>query len=158
MGRATSKRRAPAGKVKATPFPDLAKLDYAYELYETTERDDYAKLADRKQTKRGKGKMLSAYEEYLLTKHFPAQEKRFLAEQKSAGAKRKGARRAANIKAGLLKEVEDENKDANDGNDTVFQRKSPSKVLLKTKELCNGYFKYAIMLIVKLSTGSGGPR
>ena len=139
MGRAPSKRRAPAGKVKATPFPDLAKLDYAYELYETTGRDDYAKLADRKQTKRGKGKMLSAYEEYLLTKHFPAQEKRFLAEQKSAGAKRKGARRAANIKAGLVDEVEDENKDANDGNDsvTVFHRKSPSKVLLKTKDISN---------------------
>ena len=91
---------------------------------------------------------LTAYEEYLLTKHFPAQEKRFLAEQKSAGAKRKGARRAANIRAGLVvDEVEDENKDsdANDGNDSVkvFQRKAvkaPSKVLLKTKDLCNGYF------------------
>ena len=87
---------------------------------------------------------LTAYEGYLLTKHFPAQEKRFLAEQKSAGAKRKGARRAAIIRAGLVDEVEDENKDANDGDDTgsvmVFQRKSPSKVLLKTKDLCNGYF------------------
>ena len=67
MGRA-QKRKAPAGKVKATPFPDLAKLDYPYELYETTGRDDYAKLADCKQTKKGKGKMLTAYEEYLLTK------------------------------------------------------------------------------------------
>ena len=132
-------RKAPAGKVKATPFPDLSQHDYPYRLYETTGRDDYAKLADRKQTKRGKGKMLSAYEEYLLTKHFPAQEKRFLAEQNSAGAKRKEARRAANIKAGLVDEVEDENKDANDGNDsvTVFHRKSPSKVLLKTKDISN---------------------
>jgi L-lysine 2,3-aminomutase len=87
---------------------------------------------------------LTAYDGYLLTKHFPAQEKRFLAEQKSAGAKRKGARRAAIIRAGLVDEVEDVNKDsdANDGNDSVkvFQRKAPSKVLLKTKDLCNGYF------------------
>ena len=83
-------KRAPAGKVKVTPFAVQSDHDYPYRLYETTGREDYAKLADRKQTKRGKGKMLSAYEEYLLTKHFPAQEKRFLAEQNSAGAKRNG--------------------------------------------------------------------
>ncbi len=90
---------------------------------------------------------LTAYEGYLLTEHFPAQEKRFLAQQKSAGAntaKQKRARRDAILKTGLVDEVEDENKDANDGDDTgsvmVFQRKSPSKVLLKTKDLCNGYF------------------
>ena len=131
-------RRAPSGKVKATPLSVQSDHDYPYRLYETTGRDDYAKLADRKQTKRGMGKMLSAYEEYLLTKHFPAQEKRFLAEQNSAGAKRKGARRDANRSVGLVDA--DEDKDANDGNDRVFQRKSPTKVLLKTKDLCNGYF------------------
>jgi len=47
-------------------------------------------------------------------------------------------------KLAIRKEVEDVNKDsdANDGNDSVkvFQRKAPSKVLLKTKDLCNGYF------------------
>ena len=135
-------KKAPAGKVKA--FSDQSKYDYPYRVYEATGKDFYAKLAIRKQTKNGKAKKLSDYEEYLLTKHFPAQEKRFLAEQKSAGAKRKGARRAAIIRAGLVDEVEDENKDsdANDGNDSVkvFQRKAPSKVLLKTKDLCNGYF------------------
>jgi hypothetical protein len=135
-------KKAPAGKVKA--FSDQSKYDYPYHVYEATGKDFYAKLGIRKQTKNGKAKKLSDYEEYLLTKHFPAQEKRFLAEQKSAGAKRKGARRAAIIRAGLVDEVEDVNKDsdANDGNDSVkvFQRKAPSKVLLKTKDLCNGYF------------------
>ena len=139
MGRA-QKRKAPAGKVKATPFPDLAKLDYGYEIYETSGRDEYAKLAQRKQTNKGKGKMLTAYEEYLLTKHFPAQEKKFLAAQKRAGDKRKAVRRVANENAGLLPAEAEEDNDANDANDRVFQRKSPSKVLLKTKDLCNGYF------------------
>jgi len=116
-------KKAPAGKVKA--FSVQSRNDYPDHAYEATGKDFYAKLAIRKQ-------------------HFPAQEKRFLAEQKSAGAKRKGARRAAIIRAGLVDEVEDVNKDsdANDGNDSVkvFQRKAPSKVLLKTKDLCNGYF------------------
>ena len=135
-------KKAPAGKVKA--FSVQSRHDYPDHAYEATGKDFYAKLAIRKQTKNGRAKKLTDYEEYLLTKHFPAQEKRFLAEQKSAGAKRKGARRAAIIRAGLVDEVEDENKDsdANDGNDSVkvFQRKAPSKVLLKTKDLCNGYF------------------
>ena len=135
-------KKAPAGKVKA--FSDQSRRDYPDHAYEATGKDFYAKLAIRKQTKNGKAMKLTDYEEYLLTKHFPAQEKRFLAEQKSAGAKRKGARRAAIIRAGLVDEVEDENKDsdANDGNDSVkvFQRKAPSKVLLKTKDLCNRYF------------------
>ena len=52
-------------------------------------------------------------------------------EQKSAGAKRKGNRRAANVKAGLLDINPDQDKDAN-LNESVFKRKSPSRVLLKT--------------------------
>ena len=131
-------KRAPAGKV---PYPSLSQQDHPYKDYEAKGRDIYAKL---KQSNIGKSNKLTDYQKYLLTKHFPAQEKRFLAEQKSAGAKRKGARRASIIRAGLVDEVEDENKDsdANDGNDSVkvFQRKAPSKVLLKTKDLCNGYF------------------
>lgn len=77
------------------------------------------------------GSFLVPYEVYLLTKHFPPQAKKFLDEQKSAGAKRKGNRRAANVKAGLLDINPDEDKGAN-LNESVFKRKSPSKVLLKT--------------------------
>ena len=139
MGKAP-KRKAPAGKVKATPFPYLAKHDYGYEIYETSGRDEYAKLAQRKQTKKGKGKMLTAYEEYLLTKHFPAQEKKFLAAQRRASDKRKAVRRVANENAGLLPVDGEEDTDAIDANDRVFKRRSPSKVLLRTKDLCNGYF------------------
>ena len=116
-------RASRSGKVKVSPFPVQSEIDYPYNSYETIGREDHAKLADRKQKNKGKGKKLTAYEEYLLTKHFPAQEKRFLAQQKSACAKRKGARRDANRNVGLVDA--DENKDANDGNDRVFQRKSP---------------------------------
>ena len=72
-------------------------------------RQYHSKLVDKQKrfqdTPKGKGrKLLVPYEVYLLTKHFkfPPQAKKFLDEQKSAGAKRKGNRRAANVKAGLL--------------------------------------------------------
>ena len=133
-------KRAPAVKVKVTPFAVQSDHDYPYRLYEATGRDEYAKLAQRKQTKKGKGKMLTAYEEYLLTKHFPAQEKKFLAAQRKAGARRKEVRRAAIESAGLLPVEGEEDNDANEANNRVFKRRSPSKVLLKTKDLCNGYF------------------
>ena len=83
------------------------------------------------------GSFLVPYEVYLLTKHFPPQAKKFLDEQKSAGAKRKGNLRAANVKAGLLDINPDEDKGAN-LNESVFKRKSPSKVLLKLcKDISN---------------------
>jgi hypothetical protein len=129
--RSRAAKRAPAGKV---PYPSLSQQDHPYKDYEAKGRDFYAKL---KQSKNGKSNKLTDYQKYLLTKHFPAHEKKYLAEQKSAGAsKRKEARRAANMRAGLkvADEVEDENKDsdANDGNGSanVFKRKAPSKVLL----------------------------
>jgi hypothetical protein len=98
--------------------------------------DSHSKLVDKQKrfqdTPKGKGrKLLVPYEVYLLTKHFPPQAKKFLDEQKSAGAKRKGNLRAANVKAGLLDINPDEDKGAN-LNESVFKRKSPSKVLLKT--------------------------
>ena len=111
---APQKRRVPSGK--GSSFPDQANLDHPYRLYETTGRESYARLADRKQ--KGKGRKLSAYEEYLLTKHFPAQEKSFLAQQKIACAKRKGARRDANRNVGLVEENAEEDKDASD---RIFQ-------------------------------------
>ena len=139
MGR-PSRKAAPA--VVKVPFPRMAKSDYPDEDYEEKGRQYQSKLADSKRTSNGKGKRLTDYEEYLLTKHFPSQEKRFLAAQKSAGAKRKGARQSANLKAGIVDVNADEDKDApaKDANDRVFQLKSPSKVLLKTKDLSNGYF------------------
>ena len=72
-----------------------------------------------------------------------SQEKRYFAAQKRAGAKRKEVRRVANENAGLLHVEAEEDNDANDANEAnnrVFKRRSPSKVLLKTKDLCNGYF------------------
>ena len=98
-------------------------------------RQYHSKLVDKQKrfqdTSKGKGrKLLVPYEVYLLVK-FPPQAKKFLDEQKSAGAKRKGNRRAANVKAGLLDINPDEDKGAN-LNELVFKRKSSSKVLLKT--------------------------
>ena len=118
----------------------MAKSDYPDEDYEEKGRQYQSKLADIKRTSKGKGKKLTGYEEYLLTTHFPAQEKRFLAAQRRAGVKRKEARRVANGNAGLLPVDAEEDTDANEANDRVFKRRSPSKVLLKTKDLCNGYF------------------
>jgi hypothetical protein len=101
-------------------------------------RQYHSKLVDKQKrfqdTPKGKGrKLLVPYEVYLLTKHFkfPPQAKKFLDEQKSAGAKRKGNRRAANVKAGLLDINPDEDKGAN-LNESVFKRKSSSKILRKT--------------------------
>ena len=140
MGRAT--RKAPAPAVVKVNFPAQAKFDYPDKDYEEKGRPCQSKLVDSKRTSlsNGKGKKLTGYEEYLLTKHFPAQEKKFLAAQKRAGDKRKAVRRVANEKAGLLPVDGEEDTDANDANDRVFKRRSPSKVLLKTKDLCNGYF------------------
>ena len=137
MGRAPRKA-APA--VVKVPFPKMAKSDYPDEDYEEKGRQYQSKLADIKRTSKGKGKKLTGYEEYLLTKHFPAQEKKFLAAQRKAGAKRKEVRRAAIESAGLLPVEGEEDNDANEANNRVFKRRSPSKVLLKTKDLCNGYF------------------
>ena len=139
MGRAPRKA-APA--VVKVPFPRMAKSDYPDEDYEEKGRQYQSKLADSKRTSNGKGKRLTDYEEYLLTKHFPSQEKRFLAAQKKACAKRKEGRRVQNGKAGLLPVAAEDENEADDApaNDRVFQRKSPTKVLLKTKDLCNGYF------------------
>ena len=139
MGRAP--RKAAPAVVKA-PFPKMAKSDYPDEDYEEKGRQYQSKLADSKRTSNGKGKRLTGYEEYLLTKHFPSQEKRFLAAQKKACAKRKEGRRVQNGKAGLLPVAAEDENEADDApaNDRVFQRKSPTKVLLKTKDLCNGYF------------------
>ena len=140
MGRATRKPPAPA--VVKVNFPAQAKFDYPDKDYEEKGRQYQSKLADSKRTSNGKGKRLTDYGEYLLAKHFPSQEKRFLAAQKKAGAKRKEVRRVANEKAGLLPVAAEDENDADDApaNDRVFQRKSPAKVLLKTKDLCNGYF------------------
>ena len=139
MGR-PSRKAAPA--VVKVPFPRMAKSDYPDEDYEEKGRQYQSKLADSKRTSNGKGKRLTDYEEYLLTKHFPSQEKRFLAAQKKACAKRKEGRRVQNGKAGLLPVAAEDENEADDApaNDRVFQRKSPTKVLLKTKDLCNGYF------------------
>ena len=137
MGRAGSRKAAPA--VVKVNFPRMAKSDYPDRDYEENGRAVQSKLAASKGQGK-KGKKLTDYEEYLLTKHFPAQEKKFLAAQRRAGDKRKAVRRVANEKAGLLIVEAEEDNDANDANDRVFQCKSPSKVLLKTKDLCNGYF------------------
>ena len=141
MGRATRKT-APA--VVKLNFPAQARLDYPDKVYEEKGRQCQSKLADSKRSSpsKGKGKKLTDYEEYLLTKHFPSQEKRFLAAQKKACAKRKEGRRVQNGKAGLLPVAAEDENEADDApaNDRVFQRKSPTKVLLKTKDLCNGYF------------------
>ena len=137
MGRA--RKATPVVKVN---FPRMAREDYPDKDYEGKGRACQSKLADSKRTSRGKGTKLTGYEEYLLTKHFPSQEKRFLAAQKKACAKRKEGLRVQNGKAGLLPVAAEDENEADDAptNDRVFQRKSPTKVLLKTKDLCNGYF------------------
>ena len=137
MGKAPSRKAAPA--VVKVNFPRMAKSDYPDGDYEENGRAVQSKLAASKGQGK-KGKKLTGYEEYLLTTHFPAQEKRFLAAQRRAGVKRKEARRVANGNAGLLPVEAEKDTDANDANDRVFKRRSPSKVLLKTKDLCNGYF------------------
>jgi hypothetical protein len=118
----------------------MAREDYPDNDYEGKGRAYQSKLADSKGASKGKGKKLTGYEEYLLTKHFPAQERKFLAAQRKAGAKRKAVRRVANGNVGLLPVEGEEDTDANDANGRVFKRRSPSKVLLRTKDLCNGYF------------------
>ena len=137
MGRAAARKATPVVKVN---FPRMAREDYPDKDYEGKGRACQSKLADSKGTSKGKGKKLTGYEEYLLTKHFPAQEKKFLAAQRKAGARRKEVRRAAIESAGLLLVEGEEDNDANEANNRVFKRRSPSKVLLKTKDLCNGYF------------------
>ena len=137
MGKAPSRKAAPA--VVKVNFPRMAKSDYPDGDYEENGRAVQSKLAASKGQGK-KGKKRTDYEEYLLTKHFPAQEKKFLAAQRKAGARRKEVRRAAIESAGLLLVEGEEDNDANEANNRVFKRRSPSKVLLKTKDLCNGYF------------------
>jgi hypothetical protein len=118
MAKAKGKAKA-SSAVKTTPLPSQAKLDFPLSIYEKKGRQEHAKLV--KKHKKGAGE-LTPYEQHLLHKHFPSQEKQFAAEQARATAKRKTARKEASANRGLVETTDSLS-------DEVFVRKAP-KVLL----------------------------
>jgi hypothetical protein len=118
---AKGKRGAAAGKVanskvQVNKFANQSQLDFPLRTYEDIGRKLFHKLTEQK-SKKG-AKKLSGYELYLLQTYFPSLEKKYIAAQTKADAKRKEARRSANKRIGLVEEA-------------VFSRKKKEVLLQK---------------------------
>jgi len=122
MGKPAKARRGAAIKVKNKPidFAAQSKLDYPFSTYEVDGRKLQEQLTERQNQKGGKAKKLSDYELYLLQKHFPSQEKKFVADQAKANATRRAARHAANKNAPLV---------TSDSDAPVFSRRTKGVLL-----------------------------
>ena len=123
---------AAAGKKKAAPvkatvrtFPAQANLDWPYRMYDPHGRQEYDRLTKLHTTKGTK--KLRPYELHLLQKHFPNQDRKYIADNKKAAQARKEARKAA---APGLAPVRSDESDACEATDVVFKRREAKKVLL----------------------------
>jgi hypothetical protein len=116
------KRGASSGKGQDKKFAVQANLDFPFETYEKIGRKHLVKLTQQK-SKRA-GTKLNDYDSFLLEKHFPKMEKKFIAEQAKADqaglARRKAGR--ANQRDGLAARP-------SDNIDAVFQRKETEVML-----------------------------
>jgi hypothetical protein len=119
------KRGPSAGKVQVNKFAAQAEIDFTFKNYEQIGRKHLAKLTAQK-SKRAR---LTGYDLFLIEKHFPKLEKRFIAEQRKAdqaGAARRKAGRAnqrdglaarpSNNEDAVFKRKESEGGDADDHN------------------------------------------
>ena len=115
--------------VKQNSFPVQSNLDFPVCDYELKGRPHHQRLLSRHNSKGSK--KLSPYELYLLQKHFPMAEKRWIAANAKASKARKAAR-GRQARAGLVPVGESDHDDGEEGHATVtvFKRKA-SEVLLR---------------------------
>ena len=101
-GKPAKVKRSALTRVKgnSSSFTAQANLDFPFRTYEDAGRKHYATLTER-HTYRG-GRKLVGYDLFLLEKHFPSLDKKFIAEREKADAVRKAARRSANQQTGLV--------------------------------------------------------
>ena len=107
-------------KNKTINFAAQSNLDYPFSTYEVDGRKLQEQLTERQNQKGGKAKKLSDYELYLLQKHFPSLEKKFVANLTRANATRRAARQAANKNAPLV---------TSDSDAPVFSRRAKEVLL-----------------------------
>jgi hypothetical protein len=124
-GKLVKEKKSAPTKVKAnsSSFTAQANLDFPFRTYEDTGRKHYATLTERHKKKQG-GKKLVGYDLFLLEKHFPILDKKFIAEREKADAKRKAARRSAHQQTGL--EVV-----TSDSETPVFSRKATQALTMQ---------------------------
>ena len=124
---AAGKRNGAPVKVTVRTFPAQANLDWPYRLYDPQGRQEYDRLT-KLHTSKGR-KKLQPYELHLLQKHFPTQDRKYIADKEKAAKARKQARIAA---APGLTSVRSDESDACEleATDVVFKRKAANKVLL----------------------------
>ena len=122
MGKPAAKAKRGAAKVKDKPinFAAQSNLDYPLSTYKVDGRKLQEQLTERQNQKGGKAKKLSDYELYLLQKHFPSLEKKFVAKLKKDAATRRAARHAANKNAPLV---------TSDSDAPVFSRRAKEVLL-----------------------------
>ena len=120
-GKLVKEKKSAPTKVKAnfSSFTAQANLDFPFRTYEDTRHKHYATLTERHKKKQG-GKKLVGYDLFLLEKHFPSLDKKFIAEREKAYAVRKAARRSANQQTGLV---------TSDSETPVFSRKATQALL-----------------------------
>lgn len=122
---AAGKKKAAPGKATVRTFPAQANIDWPYRMYDPQGREEYDRLT-RLHTAKGT-KKLRPYELHLLQKHFPNQDRKYIADNKNAAQARKKARKAA---APGLEPVRSDESDACEATDVVFKRREAKKVLL----------------------------
>jgi hypothetical protein len=122
---AAGKRNGASVKVTVRTFHAQATLDWPYRLYDPQGRQEYDRLTKLHTTK-GTKKLLP-YELHLLQKHFPNQDRKYIADKNKAALARKQARKAA---APGLAPVRSDESDACEATDVVFKRREAKKVLL----------------------------
>ena len=74
---AAGKRNGAPVKVTVRTFPAQANLDWPYRLYDPQGRQEYDRLT-KLHTSKGR-KKLQPYELHLLQKHFPTQDRKYIA-------------------------------------------------------------------------------
>jgi hypothetical protein len=122
---AAGKRKAAPVKAAVRTFPAQANIDWPYKMYDPQGREEYDRLT-RLHTAKGT-KKLGKYELHLLQKHFPNQDRKYIADNKKAAQVRREARKAA---APGLAPVRSDESDACEATDVVFKRRAANKVLL----------------------------
>ncbi len=122
---AAGKRKGAPVKATVRTFPAQANLDWPYRMYDPQGRQEYDRLTKLHTTKGTK--KLQPYELHLLQKHFPTQDRKYIADKEKAAQARKQERKAA---APGLTPVRSDESDAGEATDVVFKRKAANKVLL----------------------------
>jgi hypothetical protein len=125
---AAGKRKGAPVKVTVRTFPAQANLDWPYRMYDPQGRQDSQEYDRPTKLHTTKGtKKLQPYELHLPQKHFPTQDRKYIADQEKAAQARKQARKAA---APGLNPVRSDDSDAGEATDVVFKRNAANKVLL----------------------------